>query len=63
MILNFSAFDTAISKLGQTIVDSSAGAQKLLSDLSDLQAQLDSLRLDTKAKADQLRAEGSQHDG
>lgn len=59
MNLDFSAFDKALNQLGQSIIDNSQAARSHLSQLADLQAKLDALKIDVKAKADALRAEGA----
>jgi hypothetical protein len=58
MSLEFSAFDTAINQLGQSITSNSQGALTHLSQLAELQAKLDALKIDARAKAGALRAEG-----
>lgn len=48
MNLNFSAFDTALNRLGQNITANAHGARSHLSQLADLQAELDRLKVEAK---------------
>lgn len=58
MNLDFSAFDKALTGLGQTILDISEPTTTAhLSQLAELQAKLDALKIDAKAKTDQLKTE------
>lgn len=58
MSLEFNAFDKALTHLGRSITDNAHGARSHLSQLAELQAQLDALKIEVKAKANALRAEG-----
>ncbi|MGI8933410.1 MAG: hypothetical protein ACR2FS_04990 [Phormidesmis sp.] len=59
MPLEFTAFDKALSHLGQSITANSQGERSHLSQLAELQAKLDALKIEARAKADALRAEGA----
>ncbi|MGI8933048.1 MAG: hypothetical protein ACR2FS_03140 [Phormidesmis sp.] len=56
--MDFSSFDKALSQLGQSITANSQGERSHLSQLADLQAELDALKIEARAKADALRAQG-----
>ncbi len=56
----FSAFDKALSQLGQSITANSQGERSHLSQLAELQAELDALKIEARAKANALRAQGQQ---
>ena len=58
MELNFSAFDKALAQLGQSITANSQGARAHLSELAELQAKLDALKVEVRAKTSALRVEG-----
>ena len=55
MNLNFFAFDTALNQLGQSITTNAHGARSHLSQLADLQAELDRLKLEAKSRLYQER--------
>lgn len=56
--MNFASFANALTQLSQGIEAGSQAERSHLSQLAELQAKLDSLKIDAKAKADALRAEG-----
>lgn len=58
--MEFTSFDTALTQLGQSITTNAHGARSHLSQLADLQAELDRLKVEAKAKADELREQGKQ---
>lgn len=58
-MLDCSAFDSALTQLSQSITDNAQGARSHLSQLAELQAELDRLKVEAKEKADALRAEGA----
>lgn len=57
MTLEFSALDKALGQLGQSITANNQGERSHLSQLAELQAKLDALKIDARAKAGALRAE------
>lgn len=57
--MNFASFSNALVQLSQGIEAGSQGERSHVAELADLQAELDRLKLEAKAKADALRAKGA----
>lgn len=58
--MNFASFSNALVQLSQGIEAGSEGERSHLSQIAELQAELDRLKLEARAKADALKTEGKQ---
>ncbi|MGI8933591.1 MAG: hypothetical protein ACR2FS_05910 [Phormidesmis sp.] len=58
--MDFSSFANALTQLSQGIEAGSSAERSHLSQLADLQAKLDALKIEARAKAGALREQGQQ---
>lgn len=56
-MVSFDSFDKALCQLGQSITENAHGAQSHLSQLAELQAKLDQLKIEAKTKTDRLKTD------